>query len=116
MSRPWRLAQFEMNVRFSQQAIRCRATRAELERLLTGRAISLELCLPRDRRFRVNVRPAVLDAWQLDSDPTGIWITIPRSALQTLAQQLPSKEGVEHSFPTAEGSAVVSFEVDLKGA
>lgn len=105
-----------MNVRFSHQTIRCRVTRHELERLLSGRAVELELCLPRDRRFRVNVRPAALDAWQLDSDPTGLWVTIPRTELQTLAQTLPRKDGIEHSFETSEGSVVVSFEVDLRGA
>jgi hypothetical protein len=103
-----------MNVRFSDRAIRCRATSAELQRLLTGRAITLELCLPRDRRFLINVRPAALQNWQLESDPTGIWVSIPRSQLEALAQTLPSKEGIEHGFETAQGSVVVRFEVDLK--
>ena len=103
-----------MNVRFSEQAIRCRATSAELQLLLTGRALSLELCLPRDRKFRVSVRPAALEAWQLDSDPTGIWIAIPRSQLQALAETLPSKEGIEREFATAQGTLTVTFEVDLK--
>jgi hypothetical protein len=103
-----------MNVRFSDRAIRCRATAAELQQLLTGRAIALELCLPRDRRFLVNVRPSALQAWQLESDPTGIWISIPRSQLEALAQTLPSKEGIEHAFETAQGSVAVTFEVDLK--
>jgi hypothetical protein len=103
-----------MNVRFSDRAIRCRATSAELQKLLTGRAIELELYLPRDRRFLVNIRPSALDKWQLDSDPTGIWVSIPRSQLEALAQTLPSKEGIEHSFPTAQGSVAVTFEVDLQ--
>jgi hypothetical protein len=103
-----------MNVRFSDRAIRCRATSAELQKLLTGRAIALELCLPRDRRFLVNVRPAALETWQLESDPTGIWVSIPRSQLEALAQTLPSKEGIEHAFETAQGSIAVIFEVDLK--
>ena len=103
-----------MNVRFSDGAIRCRATAAELEQLLTGRAISLDLCLPRDRRFRVNVRPAALETWQLESDPTGIWVSIPRSQVEALAKTLPSKEGIEHGFETAQGSVVVTFEVDLR--
>ena len=102
-----------MKVRFSDQAIRCRVTSAELQQLLTGRAVALELCLPRDRRFRINVRPAALETWQLDSDPTGIWVTIPRSQLQALAQSLPSKQGIEHGFETTEGSVAVTFEVDL---
>ena len=103
-----------MKVRFSEQAIRCRATAAELQQLLTGRALALELCLPRDRRFRVNVRPAALETWQLDSDPTGIWIAIPQSQLQALAEAVPSKEGIERSFETAQGGLTVTFEVDLK--
>jgi hypothetical protein len=103
-----------MNVRFSEQAIRCRATAAELQQLLTGRALALELCLPRDRQFRVNVRPAALETWQLDSDPTGIWIAIPRSQLQALAETVPSKEGIERGFETAQGSLTVTFEVDVK--
>jgi len=103
-----------MNVRFSDHAIRCRATSAELQQLLTGRAIELEICLPRDRRFLVNVRPSALEQWQLESDPTGIWVSIPRSQLEALAQSLPSKEGIEHGFETVQGSIGVSFEVDVK--
>ncbi len=103
-----------MNVRFSDRAIRCRATAAELQQLLTGRAIGLELCLPRDRKFRVNVRPAALETWQLESDPTGIWVSIPRSRLEAFAQTLPSKEGIEHGFATAQGGVTVRFEVDVK--
>ena len=103
-----------MKVRFSEQAIRCRATAAELQQLLTGRALALELCLPRDRKFLINVRPAVLETWQLDSDPTGIWITSPRSQLQALAETVPNKEGIERSFETAQGSVTVTFEVDLR--
>lgn len=103
-----------MNVRFSDRAIRCRATTVELQHLLTGRAIGLELCLPRDRRFRVNVRPAALQTWQLESDPTGIWVSIPRSQLAELAKTLPSKEGLEHGFETAQGAVTVRFEVDVR--
>lgn len=103
-----------MNVRFSERAIRCRATRAELQHLITGRAIGLELCLPRDRKFRVNVRPAALETWQLESDPTGIWVSIPRSQLEELAKVLPSKEGLEHGFESAQGGVTVTFEVDLR--
>jgi hypothetical protein len=103
-----------MNVRFSADAIRCRATSAELDQLLTGRAVSLDLCLPRDRRFRINVRPSALETWQLDSDPTGIWVSIPRKELEEFAKTLPSKAGIEHGFETAQGSVTVSFEVDLR--
>src|SRR5512138_1588758 len=57
-----------MNVRFSYQSVRCRVKRAELEGLLAGRAISLEVALPRDHVFRVNVRPSPLAEWKLESD------------------------------------------------
>ncbi|HKU17559.1 MAG TPA: hypothetical protein VJQ52_24405 [Steroidobacteraceae bacterium] len=103
-----------MNVRFSDRAIRCRVTADELQQLLTGRAIALDLCLPRDRRFRVSVRPSALQTWQLDSDPTGVWVSIPRVELEALAQAVPSKEGIEHSFETSQESVTVTFEVDLK--
>lgn len=103
-----------MNVRFSDRAIRCRVTADELQQLLTGRAVALELCLPRDRRFRVNVRPSALQTWQLESDPTGIWVSIPRAELEALAQTVPSKEGIEHSFETTQESVTVAFEVDLR--
>jgi hypothetical protein len=103
-----------MNVRLSPAAIRCRATSAELEQLLTGRAISLDLYLPRDRRFRINVRPSVLETWQLDSDPTGVWVTIPRAQLEAFGKTLPSREGIDHGFETAQGTVTVSFEVDLR--
>lgn len=104
-----------MNIKFSPQAIRCRVTRAELDLLLVGRAIELDVGLPRDHTFRVNVRPSALGSWQLDSDPTGIWLTIPRAALESLAASLPSKEGLEQVFPLSKGrEVVVSFEVDVR--
>jgi hypothetical protein len=104
-----------MNIKFSDGAVRCRASRAELDRLLTGRAVALEVQLPRNHVFRASVWPGAMSGWQLESDPTGIWITIPKSALQALAESLPSKEGIEQEFDTAtEGKVKVSFEVDLR--
>lgn len=105
-----------MKIRFSDQAVRCRVTRPELDRLLTGHAVVLEVALPRDHKFRVNVRPAAINGWQLENDPTGLWLSIPRAELEALAQTLPSKEGIERSFETSNGGSVrVSFEVDLRG-
>jgi hypothetical protein len=103
-----------MNVRFSATAVRCRIAHAELDELLSGRALTLEVPLPRNHQFRFNVRPAALGDWQLDSDPTGLWLTIPRRQLEALSQQGLSKEGIEHAFDTSEGKRVrVCFEVDL---
>lgn len=75
-----------MNLGFANRAVRCRVTRAELDRLLSGRAVSLEIALPRDHRFRANVRTVALRDWQLDSDPTGLWLAIPRTELESFAQ------------------------------
>jgi len=103
-----------MNIRFSDEAVRCRVSRAELDRLLTGRAVALEVALPRNHVFRANVWPGAMTGWQLESDPTGIWITIPKGELQALAESLPNREGVEQEFDTAEGKVKVSFEVDVR--
>jgi hypothetical protein len=103
-----------MNIKFSSDAVRCRVSRAELDRLLSGRAIALEVPLPRNHVFRANVWPGAMDGWQLESDPTGIWITIPKAELQTLAESLPSKEGIEQEFEAMDGTVKVSFEVDVR--
>jgi len=104
-----------MNIRFSAGAIRCRVSPKELDSLQSGRAITLEVFLPRKHAFRANIRPGVVGGWLLDSDPTGLWITIPRAELEVLTQSLPSREGIEHKFDLADGGTVlVSFEVDLR--
>ncbi len=105
-----------MKVRFSEQAVRCRVTRMELDRLLSGRSVALIVPLPHNHVFRLSVRPAVVaHGWQLESDPTGLWLTIPRHDLESLAQSLPSKEGLEQCFDVPAGGTLrVSFEVDVK--
>ena len=104
-----------MNVRFSEGAVRCRVTRAELERLMSGRAVALEVALPREHIFRMNVRPTTIGGWRLDSDPTGLWLTIAREDLEWLFEAGPTREGVERTFDAANGGKLtVSFEVDVR--
>lgn len=104
-----------MNVRFENQSVRCRVKRAELADLLSGRALTLEVLLPRERFFRFSVRPSSLSEWQLESDPTGHWLTIPIHALRSLSESLPSREGLTHAFELTSGGTVeVSFQVDVK--
>lgn len=104
-----------MNIKLSEGAVRVRVGRQELQTLLTSRAIALVVALPRNHAFRVNVRPAVIGGWSLESDPTGLWITIPRTELEGLAQSLPSRDGLEHAFElTSGGQVLVSFEVDVR--
>jgi hypothetical protein len=104
-----------MNIKFSTGAVRCRVTKEELDALLLGRSIKLEVPLPRHHAFRMNVRPVVVGGWLLESDPTGYWIAIPRASLETLAQSQPSKAGIENDFDLGGGGTVhVSFEVDVR--
>jgi hypothetical protein len=103
-----------MNIKFSTASVRCRVSRSELDRLLAGRAVALEVALPRNHVFRANLWPGAIGGWQLESDPTGIWITIPKTELQALAESLPSKDGIEKEFEASEGTVTVSFEVDVR--
>ena len=103
-----------MNVRFTADSIRCRLTPAEFALLNSGRAVELIVALPRNHAFKINVRPSALNQWQLASDPTGIWITVPANELKSLAETLPSREGIERSFDLDAGSIVVNLEVDVR--
>lgn len=104
-----------MNIRFSEEALRCRVNRDELHRLLAGRAVALEVPLPKNHSFRASVTPALLGGWQLETDPTGVWLSIPRLELEALAEALPTRDGIEQKFATAKGTDVlVSFEVDVR--
>ena len=103
-----------MNIKFSSDAVRCRVSRAELDRLLAGRAVALEVPLPRNHVFKANVWPGAIGTWQLESDPTGICITIPKAELQTLSESLPSRDGIEKEFEATEGTVKVCFEVDVR--
>ncbi|HYM36491.1 MAG TPA: hypothetical protein VET48_13920 [Steroidobacteraceae bacterium] len=100
-----------MNVRFSDRNIRFRITRDELDRLLSGRSLSLSVPMPHAHQFRANIGIAPVGDWQLDSDPTGLWLSIPRSIVEDLEQSLPRKEGLKHDF---SGPLTVLFEVDLR--
>jgi hypothetical protein len=104
-----------MNIKLSEHALRVRVSRTEFDQLLSSRALTLEVALPRNHVFRLNVRPAVVAGWGLESDPTGVWIIIPRTDLEGLSQSLPSRDGLEHSFDVANGETMlVSFEVDVR--
>ena len=94
-----------MDVRFSGQALYCQISRAELATLASGRSVDLIVSLPRHRSFRVSVRPSAMSAdrggWQLDSDPTGLWLTIPRAELEQLGQTETFAERLMRAFPVS---------------
>jgi hypothetical protein len=99
-----------VDVRFSSQALYCQITRSELECLSCGRAVDLVARLPKNHSFRVSLRPSPMSAdrggWQLDSDPTGIWLTIPRAELEPLGQTTTLAERLTRDFPVSDGEHV----------
>jgi hypothetical protein len=94
-----------MDVRFSGQSLYCQISRAELETLSSGRSVDLIVSLPKHRSFRVGVRPSAMSAdrggWQLDSDPTGLWLTVPRAELEQLGQTKSFAERLMRDFPVS---------------
>jgi len=103
-----------MNLRFATHSIRVRITSEEFQLLYEGKPLGLEVSLPRGHVFRAKVNPST--EWLFDSDPTGLWLNIPRVELDTLHQALPSKEGISHAFSTHHGELEISLEVDVKRA
>lgn len=104
-----------MNVRFAAGAVRCRVTPAEMAELLQSGSLKLEISLPRNHRFQVTVRASTLAAWQLASDPTGLWIEVPRAELVQLNESLPRREGIAHVFELDCGERVqLGLEVDVR--
>jgi hypothetical protein len=103
-----------MNLRFASNSIRVRVSRDEFERLRNGTPMGLEVSLPRGHTFRAKVNLSNDTQWRFDSDPTGLWLSVPRSEADALANDLPSREGIGHEFETNHGQLEVSFEVDVK--
>jgi hypothetical protein len=94
-----------VDVRFSGQSVYCQITRSELALLASGRSLDLIVQLPKHHTFRMSVRPSPLSAdrggWQLESDPTGLWLTIPRTELELLGQTKTFAERLVREFPVS---------------
>lgn len=103
-----------MNLRFAENSIRLRVTGEEFAQLRIGKSMALEVPLPHGHLFRAKLNMANNGNWHFDSDPTGMWFSVPRKELDSLADELPSKEGIGHAFTTAKGELHVSLEVDVK--
>jgi len=103
-----------MNMRFAENSIRLRVTGDEFAQLRIGKTMALEVTLPQGHLFRAKLNMALTGDWDFNSDPTGMWISVPRKEIDALADELPSKEGIEHAFATQKGELQVSLEVDVK--
>ena len=44
--------------------------------------------------------------WQLDSDPTGLWLTVPRAELEQLGQTETFAERLMHDFPVSPNQSM----------
>jgi len=103
-----------MNLRFASNSIRVRVSREEFEHLRSGTPMGLEVPLPRGHIFRAKINLSSDAQWHFDSDPTGLWLSLPRNEVNALANELPSREGIGHEFETNHGQLEVHFEVDVK--
>ena len=103
-----------MNFRFASRSIRIRISDDEFSQLRSSKTLSLEVALPGHHIFKARVSIAADSDWHFESDPTGMWISVPRAEIDALADGLPSKEGIEHSFETFKENLLISLEVDVK--
>jgi hypothetical protein len=104
-----------MNVRLAPHEVRFRVTRDELEHLLSGRSLALRVALTGHHEFQASVIAQKVGAWRLDSDPTGLWLTLPKGELETLAGAVPTAAGLMHDFELPQGQALqLTFEVDVR--
>jgi len=92
-------------VEFATGQIRVWCTAQEREELLRGRAVKLEVALPGRRYVVVSVAASALDAWRLDADPTGLWLTVPHAELAAETSEPPASE-LSHDFPADSGHSV----------
>lgn len=103
-----------MNVRIAEDSLRWRVNQDELTSLLAGRALVLHVRLPRSRHVRYSVRASRVSGWQLESDPTGLWLTMPHEELEILAACVPTKAPIEHALEVDGEKLVLSFDVDVR--
>lgn len=104
-----------MNVRLAPQEVRFRVMRDELQQLLAGRSLALRVALTGHHEFQASVVAARVGAWRLDSDPTGLWLTVPRGELESLADGAAAAAGLVHDFELPQGQVLqLTFEVDVR--
>jgi len=102
-----------MNFKFAANSIRVRISTDEFSQLRSGKTLSLEVPLTGHHVFRAKLNLSI-DQWHFDSDPTGMWVSVPRAEVEALGEALPSKDGIEHQFVTNKDDLTVSLEVDVR--
>jgi hypothetical protein len=89
-------------IEFATGQIRVRCTYGEYEDLVRGRSVELDASLPRRHRIVFSLGSTLTGDWRLDADPTGVWLSLPRSEL---ADGNPLPE-LTHDFAIDPGTSV----------
>ena len=110
-----------MNTRFSENEVRFRISRLELESLLSGHWLHLELDLPDQEGYQFRIHP--FDVPGNENQPLFLNVRekvmelgVSTASLRELAMRLPSKEGLTAKVPSRGTAQVlrVALEVDSK--
>lgn len=89
-----------MDLQFAAASIGIRINREELSKLYAGNSIGLNVSMPCSHMFRVKLGQTNLSGWQFDSDPTGLWLSVPRAQLALLVDNPTAHKSIEHQFAT----------------
>lgn len=101
-----------MNLQFAANRIHIHATADEFQQLCDNRTLTLDVPLPHGHAFRAKLNTISSSDWLCESDPTGLWLSMPRRELRELAAAQPGQVGLVHHFDTQRGDLEISFEVD----
>ena len=101
-----------MDLRFAAASIGIRINRDELSKLYAGNSIGLSVSMPRSHAFCVKLSQANLSDWQFDSDPTGLWLSVPRAELALLVEKATGQKSIEHQFATQGEMLTIVLQVE----
>ena len=101
-----------MDLRFAVASIGIQVTTEELSRLCSGRSIGLRVSMPRGHAFNVKLTQTNLTNWLFDSDPTGLWLSVPRAELALLGEDATARQSIAHQFNTQEETLTITLQVN----
>ena len=102
-----------MKLGFAAGSITIRIHPDELAKLAVGGSIGLHVALPRGHEFRVKLNQTQTEQWHFDSDPTGLWLTVPRAQLDILGRGQSDMHCIQQTFMTHQDEVVIRLELDV---
>lgn len=103
-----------MNLRISNGQLRFRITRAEMEALLQGTPLELELPLAH-QSLRYSIRTDnIASSLSLEEQAGGLHLVVDKVEFETLARKLPSREGIERRITLGGKELLLALEVDVR--